>query len=164
MGGWGSRVLNFLVKIYAMFIWYIRLVDRPTQLICISDIYLLSWRWWPLWSGGLLYQWSMRPKKQAGSDFFEKYLRPWRSKKQDKKRAKTLKKGVLSALLTISATFGANNFWGQQLFAPATFGANNFWGQQLFAPTIFFQLFAEITRLLSLFWPASVGVYKFYIA
>ena len=21
------------------------LVDRPTQLICISDIYLLSWRW-----------------------------------------------------------------------------------------------------------------------
>ena len=24
MGGWGSRVLNFLVKIYAMFIWYIR--------------------------------------------------------------------------------------------------------------------------------------------
>ena len=20
-------------------------VDRPTQLICISDIYLLSWRW-----------------------------------------------------------------------------------------------------------------------
>ena len=22
MGGWGSRVLNFLVKIYAMFIWY----------------------------------------------------------------------------------------------------------------------------------------------
>ena len=22
-----------------------KLVDRPTQLICISDIYLLSWRW-----------------------------------------------------------------------------------------------------------------------
>ena len=21
------------------------IVDRPTQLICISDIYLLSWRW-----------------------------------------------------------------------------------------------------------------------
>ena len=42
-----------------------RLVDRPTQLICISDIYLLSWRWWPLWSGGTLYQWSVRPKKAS---------------------------------------------------------------------------------------------------
>ena len=28
----------------------------------------------------------------------------------------------------------------------------------------FFQLFAEITKLLSLFWQASVGVYEFYIA
>ena len=32
-------------------------VDHPTQLICISDIYLLIWRWWPLWSGGTLFQW-----------------------------------------------------------------------------------------------------------
>ena len=23
----------------------VSVVDRPTQLICISDIYLLSWRW-----------------------------------------------------------------------------------------------------------------------
>ena len=37
-------------------------VDRPTQLICISDIYLLSWRWQPLWNGGLFYQWPVQPK------------------------------------------------------------------------------------------------------
>ena len=41
------------------------LVDRPTQLICISDIYLLSWHWQPLWSGRLLYQWPVRPKKAS---------------------------------------------------------------------------------------------------
>ena len=27
------------------------------------DLYLLSWRWWPLWSGGTLYQWSLKPEK-----------------------------------------------------------------------------------------------------
>ena len=47
-------------------------VDRPTQLICISDLYLLSWRWRPLWSGGTLYQWSLRLKKtQLGPIFFQ---------------------------------------------------------------------------------------------
>ena len=40
-------------------------VDRPTQLICISDIYLLSWRWRPPWSLGTLYQWSLQPKKAS---------------------------------------------------------------------------------------------------
>ena len=74
-------------------------VDRPTELICISDIYLLSWRWWPLWGGGLLYQWSLRPKKTSWFQFFRKIsvsctYCPWRSKKQDKKRAKTLQKKV----------------------------------------------------------------------
>ena len=47
------------------------LVDRQIKPICISDLYfLLSWRWRPLWSGGTLYQWSLRLKQQAGSDFF----------------------------------------------------------------------------------------------
>ena len=50
------------------------LVDCPTQLICISDIYLLSWRWQPLWSGGLLYQWPVRPKKAGQTRFFFKDL------------------------------------------------------------------------------------------
>ena len=51
------------------------LVDRPTQLICISDIYLLSWRWQPLWSGGTLYQWSLWPKKsKLGPIFFSFFL------------------------------------------------------------------------------------------
>ena len=43
----------------------LRVVDRPTQLICISDIHLLSWRWRPLWSGGTLYQWSLQPEKAS---------------------------------------------------------------------------------------------------
>ena len=87
------------------------LVDRLTQLICISDIYLLSWRWWPLWSGGLLFRWLLRPKKTSWVRFFRKisvsYTNcPWKSKKQDKKRAKTLQKKVFSsAPLT--------NFYGQ---------------------------------------------------
>ena len=45
-------------------------VDRPTQLICISDRYLLSWRWRPLWSGGTLYQWSPWLKKASWVRFF----------------------------------------------------------------------------------------------
>ena len=73
------------------------IVDRPTQLICISDIYLLSWRWWPLWSIGTLYQWSLRLKKASWVRFFSKisvlYTNyRWKSKKQDKKRAKNLQK------------------------------------------------------------------------
>ena len=27
--------------------------------------YLLSWRWWPLWSDGTLYQWSLQPEKAS---------------------------------------------------------------------------------------------------
>ena len=53
-------------SIHSSTIWKnctLRVVDRPTQLICIFDIHLLSWRWRPLWSGGTLYQWSLQLKK-----------------------------------------------------------------------------------------------------
>ena len=78
-----------------MFFGGLTIVDRPTQLICISDLYLLSWRWRPLWSGGTLYQWSLRLKKASWVRFFFKisvlYTNClWKSKKQDKKRAKNL--------------------------------------------------------------------------
>ena len=102
-------------------------VDRPTQLICISDIYLLSWRWWPLWSGGLLYQWSLRPKKQAGSDFFEKYpchvhIVREVAKNRTKNGQKPSKKGVfISTSASIPQMFASciwkegncMNYWGK---------------------------------------------------
>ena len=92
------------------------IVDRPTQLICISDIYLLSWRWWPLWSIGTFYQWSLQLKKASWVRFFVKisvlYRNcPWKSKKQDKKRAKNHKKEVF--LLALLPSF-------RKRFAPFT--------------------------------------------
>ena len=47
------------------YFWRPSIVDRPTQLIWHSDIDLLSWRWWPLWSCGTLYQWPLRPKQAS---------------------------------------------------------------------------------------------------
>ena len=109
----------------------LRIVDRPTQLICISDLYLLSWRWRPLWSGGTLYQWSLRLKKASWVRFFFKisvlYTNClWKSKKQDKKRAKNLQKKVfLSAPLTswTSQATKVGNFCG--LARPA--GQRGWW-------------------------------------
>ena len=101
----GHSLVSFNIWKVTVCFW-LTLVDRPTQLICISDIYLLSWRWRPLWSGGTLYQWSLRLKKASWVRFFFKisvlYTNClWKSKKQDKKRAKNLEKKVfLSAPLT----------------------------------------------------------------
>ena len=71
----------------------------PNSTYLPLDLYLLSWRWWPLWSGGLLYQWSLRPKQTSWVRFFRKIsvsctYCPWRSKKQEEKLAKTLQKKV----------------------------------------------------------------------
>ena len=35
----------------------------PNSTYLHLDFYLLSWRWWPLWSSGTLYQWSLKPEK-----------------------------------------------------------------------------------------------------
>ena len=37
----------------------------PNSTYLHLDFYLLSWRWWPLWSGGTLYQWSLQPEKAS---------------------------------------------------------------------------------------------------
>ena len=51
-------ILFVLVILYNLYLVcfkedYIVLVGRPTHLIYISDIYLLSWRWWPPIGGGV---------------------------------------------------------------------------------------------------------------
>ena len=60
------------------------------------DFYLLSWRWWPLWSTGTLYQWSLKPEKASPDRCLFKIsvsctLRLSRSKKWDEKLSKTYK-------------------------------------------------------------------------
>ena len=37
----------------------------PNSTYLHLDFYLLSWRWWPLWSTGTLYQWSLKPEKAS---------------------------------------------------------------------------------------------------
>ena len=54
---WRSSIFTFLyISLTRLYIYnlvkeiYILLVYRSTQLICISDIHMLSWRWQPLWT------------------------------------------------------------------------------------------------------------------
>ena len=44
---------------------YFMLSWSPNSTFLHLDFYLLSWRWWPLWSGGTLYQWSLQPEKAS---------------------------------------------------------------------------------------------------
>ena len=37
----------------------------PNSTYLHLDFYLLSWQWWPLWSTGTLYQWSLQPEKAS---------------------------------------------------------------------------------------------------
>ena len=108
------------------------LVDHPTQLICIWIFICWVGGGDPCGAVDFCISGPCGQKKQAGSNVFEKYPCHVHIVREEAKN--TPKKVFLSALLTISATFGANNFWVQQLLAPTTFESSNFWGQQLLPP------------------------------
>ena len=44
----------------------------PNSTYLHLDFYLLSWRWWPLWSGGLLFQLPVLPEKASQVQFIFK--------------------------------------------------------------------------------------------
>ena len=44
----------------------------PNSTYLHLDFYLLSWRWWPLWSGGILFQWPVLQQKAREVHFLFK--------------------------------------------------------------------------------------------
>ena len=78
---------------------YIYCSWSPNSTYLYLDFYLLSWRWWPLWSGGTLYQWSLKPEKASPDRCLFKISVSWtlrlsRSRKWDEKLSKTCQKPV----------------------------------------------------------------------
>ena len=103
------------------------LVDHPTQLICIWIFICWVGGGDPCGVADFCISGPCGQKKQAGSDFFEKYpchvhIVREEAKNRTKNGQKPSKKGVF-----ISTSDHLSNFWRQQLLRPATFRASNFY-------------------------------------
>ena len=141
------------------------LVDRPTQLICISDIYLLSWRWRPLWSGGTLYQWSLRLKKASWVRFFFQNIRviyKLSVKKQEtgqKTGKKPPKKRCFYQLLWPAGrarpqklpTFMAQLWWPGHQSWQLSWPGHKSWSDGLMQTPFFWRVFARFMSCFLLF-------------